>query len=488
MTPTFPRLSWAALVVALLSLSPLAPIALPEGKAAMESTRDRQLPQRWQGRFLEEPIFDGRVYVVEAGSPKAPTLLLVHGLGQSGYQDWWEVIDTLETDYHVVALDLPGFARSPVPKSGLSPQRYSRLLYWLTQELDLGQTHLVGHSMGAAIALYFTAHHPEQVNGLVVSDVAGILNRASFLSDVVGLHEIDSDLPSFLVGSMQNLLDQGKTILERLLIASDINPVEVLQRSQTAWEALLAGRPHVNAAISLLETNFSTEVHSLSVPTTIVWGSEDDVVPMRTGHLLHGLLPRNAFHIIGGAGHAPMRTHPDQFLDHLRNALAAPPKTGRPPPQGSEVEDFICRDGGGRTLSGRYGRIGIDNCSGMKLVDVQTEHVRIRDSDKVLLRHVEINAPDGVTGLEISGSDVRATDLSSEGDPAVQIDGSQFDLAGGILRAPDAALVTHTESTVLVSVTRVISGVRNGYLHGALKARDAILDGNADLLGQGSSP
>jgi len=63
-------------------------------------------------RYVEEPEFGGSVYVVEAGIGHRDSVVLVHGLGNAGSDDWSKVIPLLSKRYHVTAVDLPGFAKS----------------------------------------------------------------------------------------------------------------------------------------------------------------------------------------------------------------------------------------------------------------------------------------------------------------------------------------------------------------------------------------
>ncbi|MEF8833626.1 MAG: alpha/beta fold hydrolase, partial [Halofilum sp. (in: g-proteobacteria)] len=415
-----------------------------DGEAAVEAVRDRPLPERWQARRIEEPVFGSRIYMVEAGPAQATPVLLVHGLGQSGYQDWWETIEALESDYRVIALDLPGFARSTAAQGEMSPARYARLLDWLARRLDLRDIQLVGHSMGAAVSLYYAGTYPERVDNVVLVDAAGILQRMAFLTAVASAQVQNYGLPDFLADRVRGLFQWGTGMVERLLLSSEVDVVELLRRSDSAWDALLSDRPNVNAAIALLETDFSRVLARFDRPATVIWGEWDSVAPIRTGHMLHGLLPDNRLRVIEGAGHIPMRSHTGVFLDHLLEALAAPPSgstaTRREAAGGNP--DYTCRGRRGETLSGNFHNIVLDDCPGMRLVDVSARRLTITASRDTRLRHVTVG-PTGAGGrpaIDITGSDVIATDLRAEGAPAVRINGGRIDIAGGLLIADDAAL------------------------------------------------
>jgi pimeloyl-ACP methyl ester carboxylesterase len=446
---------------------------------AVETVRDRPLPERWEARHIDEPVFGSRMYVVEAGPAHATPVLLVHGLGQSGYQDWWETIEALESDYRVIAVDLPGFARSSAASGELSPRRYARTLNWLARRLDLEGVQLVGHSMGAAISLYYAGTWPDRVDNVVLVDAAGILQRMAFLRAVASAQVQNYGLPEFLADRVRGLFQWGTGVVERLLLSSEVDVVELLRRSDSAWDALLSDRPNVNAAIALLETDFSGVLARFDRPATVIWGEHDSVAPIRTGYLLHGVLPDNRLRVIEGAGHIPMRSDTGVFLRHLREALATPPSgaaTGRTDAHGAGG-DYTCRGGAGETLSGVYDRIVLESCPGMRLVDVRVRRLTVIDSGDTRLRHVTVTGGEGAgPGIEITASDVIATDLEAAGAPAVRVDAGRIDIAGGRLEAAGAAVEVERQSTVVFSVSRLRSGLRNGFLHGAVKAADAVLD------------
>jgi len=469
------------LFLALFALPLTGEPSYAESQGGATYAEQRPLPDRWHSRFLEEPVFGGRVFVVEAGDRQAPPVLLVHGLGQNGLRDWRRVIRALEDNYRVVALDLPGFGRSPTPSGALSPRRYTRLLFWLTRRLEMGKVHLVGHSMGAAIAIHLAANHPAKVKDLFVANVAGILQRTAFLSGIISPRDLTTNLPPILESGLQGLLGQSKRFLKRIIVTTDLDPTTVLRRSSTPWQTSLDRRPNINAAISLLETNFSAEVHSLTVPTTIVWGSEDNVVPIRTGHLLHGLLPRNAFQVLEGADHVPMRTHTDAFVRLLKEAFAQPPHSVGGNRRQAPVEDRECYNQKNVEISGHFDEIRLSHCPGAQLRDVWANQIQINNSHDVSLRHVKIATETEAPGLDLLNSEVEATDLRVEGEPAIRLDGGQLDLAGGILRSSQAAFVNRAESLVVVSVTRIESGIEEGYLHGALVAPEGPLDDSPRL-------
>ena len=96
-------------------VSLLFALAISQSSNALSSAESAAppvvFPPHWQISMLHESVFNSRVFVVEAGQRSRPTVMLVHGLGQAGLTDWLAVIPALEQQFHVIALDLPGFGR-----------------------------------------------------------------------------------------------------------------------------------------------------------------------------------------------------------------------------------------------------------------------------------------------------------------------------------------------------------------------------------------
>ena len=129
---------------------------------------------------VNEPIFKGKALIYENGNKKNKSVVLVHGLGTLGAQDWSKLIPELAKKYHVISFDLPGFGRSSTGNHNYSPENYANFVHWVVNQYVEGDYILMGHSMGGAIALYFAAYYPRQLEQLILVDAAGILHRVSF--------------------------------------------------------------------------------------------------------------------------------------------------------------------------------------------------------------------------------------------------------------------------------------------------------------------
>jgi pimeloyl-ACP methyl ester carboxylesterase len=120
-----------------------------------------------------------RLHYVEWGDPKAPTMVLVHGVRDHA-RTWDDVLAHFVDDYHIVAPDLRGHGDSEwVRGSGYDYLDYVYDLYQLIVQNDFGPVVLVGHSLGGAITSFFAGIYPELVSKLIVIEGIGMWQRDS---------------------------------------------------------------------------------------------------------------------------------------------------------------------------------------------------------------------------------------------------------------------------------------------------------------------
>ena len=352
------RLALAVACVALLALhrpaaqaqrEPASSPAKPEKEPACTHCKERlktvdalkgQLPAEWSIQLEREAVFGSDMLVVQAGQSNAQTVLLVHGLGQHGFTDWLPALPQLARRYHVIAMDLPGFGYSGVPSGRYSPTSYARVLQGLLARHAKGGAIVVGHSMGAAVSLRMASHQPALVSKLILIDAAGILHRTTFAKHRASLPLSASNMPEFLKDPLARAADLGNRTVEWVFRLPDLT--RILKESDLAWDLLLRNRANVNAALAMMEEDFSAVVHTLQQPTQIIWGEADTVAPLRTGQLLARRLPRAELKTMPRVGHTPMLEAPEQFLALLSSALASDPAPPAPAAVALEPTDLRC--------------------------------------------------------------------------------------------------------------------------------------------------
>lgn len=461
---------------------PAPPVAASAPTVACDFCRERlrtvaalrgSLPADWSVRLEAEPVLGGEMLVVRAGPPRAPRLLLVHGLGQNGFTDWMPVLPELARQWNVTAVDLPGFGYSSTPLAKLSPTHFARVLAALLQREGPGPVTVVGHSMGGAVALRLAEQQPAAVSKLVLVDVAGILHRTAFTKHLASLPVTVEGVPEALKGPVARLRDLGNLIVERAF-ALPGDPTRVLRESEALWALALRDRASANAAMALVDEDFGAAVHTLAQPVWLIWGEADAVAPLRTGELLARRLPQAQLATLPGVGHVPMVQATHDFLALLRTALQqAPVPRAAPPPAAGPLPDLRCRGQVDMRYSGRYREVHIEGCNAVRLTDLVAERIVVRDSIVQMLG-VQVRAPD--IALEIVNSELIATASDFAGRVAVRADASRLDLAGVRLQADGFALQVLRRSRLVASVSEIRDAFHRGGWHDDRELEGEVLD------------
>jgi len=383
------------------------------------------------------------------------------------------VMPSLARRYRVLAVDLPGFGYSSSPQAKFSPANYARVLANLLAREAPGAVEVVGHSLGGAVALRLAADFPDRVSRLVLVDVAGILQRTAFTKHNAALPISVEGVPEPLKEPVARLRDLGNVLVERMFgLPGD--PTNLLRANDLLWGFVLRDRTNVNAALALVDENFSEAVFTLPQPVQLIWGEADAVAPLRTGELLARRLPRAQLATLPGVGHVPMAQAADEFMALLAPALQNAPALRRTAPAAAEpLPDLECKGLVDRRYSGRYREVRIDGCSAVRLVDLVAERIVVRDSIVQMLG-VQVRAGD--VALDVTNSELVASASDFEGRLAIRSDASRLDLAGVHLAANGFALQAIGRSRVVASVSEVRDAFGSTWWHDDRELEGELLD------------
>ncbi|MDN3640641.1 alpha/beta hydrolase [Simiduia curdlanivorans] len=431
---------------------------------------------QWRLGYHQDAVWHSPMAVLEAGSNNGPTVILVHGLGQKGMLDWLPVIPALAARFHVVALDLPGFGRSALPMGDYSPENYAAVLEGLIAEFAHDDVYLVGHSMGAAVSLYFASQRSSvqpvsgpQLRQLILVDAAGILERTAFVKSLATAPVPLEQLPHIIRSPSASAVDFAESMIERVSLLGD--PTAVLANNRIR-DAVVGQSPNSNAALALVQTDFSKRFSQVTVPTAILWGAQDTVAPLRTGYLLQQQIAGAQLSIFPDAEHVPMASHTELFNAWLLNRLQGVAEDDfryRRPSDSTMNSDLVlkhCRD---RVITGTYKNITLNKCENILLDNVHAESLSVSHS-LVELRNVRLESE----GRSFSSDEsvVLATNLLIRGKKAALVQGSRIDFAGATVIGDDKALNIKATSLLVFSVSELQSAGASKSVHGSFRLED----------------
>ncbi len=261
-----------------------------------------------------------------AGEGNAEMILLIHGLAGSS-KTWDDVIPALAERYDVIAPDLLGHGESAKPTGDYSLGAFASGLRDLLAVLDVPGVTIVGHSFGGGVAMQLGYQHPELVDRLVLVASGGLGREVSWLLRVLTLPGAEYLMPLWFP---KPLVDRA-TGVGRALGRRNIRSPRLGEfwRSYSSLAGASNRRAFVRTMRGVIEpggqcVNAHDRLYlAARVPTLIVWGDRDGVIPVSHGHRAHELIDTSELMILEGVGHFPHVEAPEVFADALLGFLDA---------------------------------------------------------------------------------------------------------------------------------------------------------------------
>ncbi len=253
----------------------------------------------------------GSVHYVAAG--QGPTVVLLHGLAASVVA-WRYNISALSEKSAIFAPDLPGPGESAKPKVRYDTEFGLHFLQQFLDALGVDCPILMGNSTGGFLALAWALRHPERVQSLVLVDVPGLGREVAWPLRLAALPGIGPLLESMdamagtrfaprLFHHPERVDPEIRKELSRLLRLPGVR--------HAVLDTLRIGVGLLGLRSSLLLTHYSPT--SLSVPTLVVWGQEDRIVPVRNAWRFARRFPDVQLRILSDCGHCPQMEQAQAF-------------------------------------------------------------------------------------------------------------------------------------------------------------------------------
>jgi len=288
------------------------------------------------GRTVD--VRGARVRIVEAGPNAGEAVLLIHGVG-GWAENWRETVSAIaRRGYRAHAIDLPGFGESERPRGAryFDPRRpfYAQFVVDVLDALGCARAHLVGHSLGGAVAFTAAVTAPERTSSLTLVAPGGIGIEVALALRLATLP--GARLMAWLRGPRA----------AREGVASCF--YDVARVPQTVWEEADRFVPGslgetirvLRAGVTLrgirpsLRSAWVAHANRYTGPVLVVWGERDAVIPATQAHAVAEIFPHAEVRLIPDAGHLVMIEQPEGFQSALipfldRIAASLPPASLR---------------------------------------------------------------------------------------------------------------------------------------------------------------
>lgn len=266
------------------------------------------------------------VHFLEGGNPRKGTILFLHGFSDNKYSVSMSA-GSLVSDYRIISIDLPGFGDSDKPyKEKYSIEHFSGWVWEFIKRKNLNNIHIMGNSLGGAIAADLASDHPEKFASCVLIDAAGVMGEKP-----VGVYKmIQEGKNVFAVSNMNEFNQFLHTVFEKM------PPLPFLIKHYR-YRKFMANRDWYNRLMDDLSNGILTspvnlddfdrsllmnnKIKTIRVPSLILWGEKDQLFPPEIGRLYHELLPGSEFVIMHNTGHVPQIERPGEFASIVRNFM-----------------------------------------------------------------------------------------------------------------------------------------------------------------------
>jgi pimeloyl-ACP methyl ester carboxylesterase len=279
-------------------------------------------------------IGDCRIAYRRAGT-SGPPVVLCHGAGiDDATVSWRHTIHALADDYRVYAIDWPEYGNSTGDVEH-TIETYVDVLDGFLETLPFESVSLAGISMGGGVALSYALDNPDRVDRLALVDSYGLGDKLpsalqwKVLSQIPGMTQFGKIAASSSTRSVRMVLDSlvadagslpdrfVEDARKKLMEPGSIQAFEEFQNNELSFN----GR---------VRTNFVDDLESLSVPTLLVHGKQDPLVPVEWSVRAANLIPDAKLDLIDDCGHWTPRERPDRFNESLRDWLPDPQDAPEP--------------------------------------------------------------------------------------------------------------------------------------------------------------
>jgi pimeloyl-ACP methyl ester carboxylesterase len=256
-----------------------------------------------------------RVSYRTAGS--GPALLLLHGIANSS-ETWARVAPLLSERFTLIAPDLLGHGESATPRGDYSLGAHASGARDVATALGHERMTVVGHSLGGGIAMQFAYQFPERTERLALVSSGGLGREVHLLLRAASLPGADYVLPAL---TSRRVIEAGRG-LGGLLARVGLRPagdIAVLARGFAALDNEGSRRAFLHTVRAVIEPGGqrvsanSRLALAARLPSLIVWGENDSIIPVAHGAAAHAAMPGSRFVRFEDAGHMPQEDQPHHF-------------------------------------------------------------------------------------------------------------------------------------------------------------------------------
>ena len=246
-------------------------------------------------------IDENKIRYLESGN-SGNTLVLIHGLGASA-ERWEYVIPHFKDHFRVIVPDLIGFGYSDKPLVDYTTEFFAEFLKKFLDKLEISNPIIIGSSLGGQITAEYTINNNSSVQKLILVSPSGAMKQST------------PALDAYVMAALYPSQDTAQSAFEMMSGASkDIDP-KIIKGFIERMQLPNAKMAFMSTLLGLKNAQPLTEkLSSITVPTMVVWGEADPVIPVSYADSFVSTIKDCRFYRMDGCGHTPYVEDPNTFV------------------------------------------------------------------------------------------------------------------------------------------------------------------------------
>jgi pimeloyl-ACP methyl ester carboxylesterase len=242
-----------------------------------------------------------RIRYLKAGSGKK-NLILIHGLGASA-ERWELVIPSFSKYFTVYVPDLIGFGLSDKPNVDYTTDFFAKFITSFLDEIKIKNTIVIGSSLGGRIAVEYVSENQQNVEKLILVSPAGAMKQSTPALDAYIMAALYPDAVT-AKNAFSIMTGNNKEISSNTV--DDFIHRMLLPNAKYAFMSTVLGlknSPEISSKLAILD-----------VPTMVIWGELDPVIPIKYAEYFVQKIRDCRFYQMEGCGHTPYVEDPEKFV------------------------------------------------------------------------------------------------------------------------------------------------------------------------------
>jgi pimeloyl-ACP methyl ester carboxylesterase len=245
-------------------------------------------------------------------------IVLIHGTGAS-LHTWEGWVSELKNEHRIITMDLPAYGLTgPNATGDYSQDFYSDFMEKFLSKLNIKRCILGGNSLGGGITWVYALAHPERVAKMILVDAGGypMVSKSVPIAFQVARIPVLKNLFKYVLP--HSIIEKS---LQNVYVHDDRITPELMERYYDMASREGNRKAFVDRMKVSIKNDKYLKIKTLNMPTLILWGKEDGLIPTDVADKFHADLPNDTLVILKDLGHTPMEEDPRMTVAVVKNFL-----------------------------------------------------------------------------------------------------------------------------------------------------------------------